>query len=50
VIYSGCQWGTLVLLAKLGNPTMVGQYSLALAIATPIFRAIHAAASRGSDD
>jgi O-antigen/teichoic acid export membrane protein len=37
VIYSGCQWGTLVLLAKLGNPTMVGQYSLALAIATPIF-------------
>ncbi|HEY2823626.1 MAG TPA: oligosaccharide flippase family protein [Candidatus Acidoferrum sp.] len=37
VIYSGCQWGTLVLLAKLGNPTMVGQYGLALAIATPVF-------------
>ena len=27
----------LVLLAKLGNPTMVGQYGLALAIATPVF-------------
>jgi O-antigen/teichoic acid export membrane protein len=37
VIYSGCQWGMLVLLAKLGNPTMVGQYGLALAIAAPVF-------------
>jgi O-antigen/teichoic acid export membrane protein len=37
VIYSGCQWGMLVLLAKLGNPEMVGQYGLALAIATPVF-------------
>jgi O-antigen/teichoic acid export membrane protein len=37
VIYSGCQWGMLVLLAKLGNPTIVGQYGLALAIATPVF-------------
>jgi O-antigen/teichoic acid export membrane protein len=37
VIYSGCQWGTLVLLAKLGNPTIVGQYGLALAIATPVY-------------
>ena len=37
VIYSGCQWGTLVLLAKLGNPTMVGQYGLALAVATPVY-------------
>jgi O-antigen/teichoic acid export membrane protein len=37
VIYSACQWGMLVLLAKLGNPEMVGQYGLALAIATPVF-------------
>src|ERR1700753_1964641 len=37
VIYSGCQWCMLVVLAKLGNPTMVGQYGLALAIATPVY-------------
>jgi O-antigen/teichoic acid export membrane protein len=36
VIYSACQWGMLVILAKLGNPEMVGQYGLALAVATPI--------------
>jgi O-antigen/teichoic acid export membrane protein len=36
VIYSGCQWGMLVVLAKIGNPEMVGQYGLAMAIATPI--------------
>jgi len=30
VIYSGCQWCMLVVLAKLGNPTIVGQYGLAL--------------------
>lgn len=37
VIYSGCQWCMLVVLAKLGNATMVGQYGLALAIATPVY-------------
>jgi O-antigen/teichoic acid export membrane protein len=36
VINSACQWGTLVLLAKLGNPEMVGQYGLALAVAAPV--------------
>jgi O-antigen/teichoic acid export membrane protein len=36
IIYSGCQWAMLVVLAKLGNPEMVGQYGLALAVATPI--------------
>jgi O-antigen/teichoic acid export membrane protein len=36
VIYSACQWGMLVLLAKLGNPQMVGQYGLGMAIATPV--------------
>ena len=25
IIYSGCQWGMLVVLAKVGNPEMVGQ-------------------------
>jgi O-antigen/teichoic acid export membrane protein len=36
VVYSACQWGILVLLAKIGNPEMVGQYGLAMAIATPV--------------
>jgi hypothetical protein len=25
IIYSACQWGMLVVLAKIGNPEMVGQ-------------------------
>jgi O-antigen/teichoic acid export membrane protein len=37
VVYRGCQWGTLVALAKLGNVEMVGQFGLALAITAPIF-------------
>lgn len=36
IIYSACQWAILVVLAKLGSPEMVGQYGLAMAIATPI--------------
>lgn len=36
VVYSACQWGILVLLAKIGNPEMVGKYGLAMAIATPV--------------
>lgn len=36
-VYSACQWGMLMLLAKLGNPEMLGQYGLAIAIATPVF-------------
>ena len=36
IVYSACQWGILVILAKLGNPEMVGQYGLAIAIATPV--------------
>jgi len=36
IVYSGCQWGMLVVLAKIGNPEMVGQYGLAMAVATPI--------------
>lgn len=36
LIYAACQWAMLVLLAKLGSPEMVGQFTLGLAIATPI--------------
>jgi len=36
VVYAGCQWGMLVVLAKLGTPEMVGQFALGLAITTPV--------------
>ena len=35
-IYAACQWLILVLLAKTSTPEVVGQYSLALAVATPV--------------
>ena len=35
-IYSACQWGALVALAKLSSPVIVGQYALAMAIAAPV--------------
>ncbi len=37
LVYSGCQWGILAVLAKLGGPEMVGQFGLALAITGPVF-------------
>ncbi len=37
VVYAGCQWGMLVVLAKLGTPDMVGQFGLGLAICAPVF-------------
>ena len=36
VVYSGSQWGMLMVLAKLGSPEMVGQFALGLAVTTPI--------------
>ncbi|HYT92133.1 MAG TPA: lipopolysaccharide biosynthesis protein, partial [Gemmataceae bacterium] len=35
-VYAGCQWGMLIVLAKLGSPAMVGQFALALAITGPV--------------
>jgi len=37
IIYAGCQWGMLSCLAKLGNPSIVGQFTLGLAISAPVF-------------
>jgi len=37
VVYALCQWGIIVVLAKFGSILMVGQFSIGLAIATPIF-------------
>jgi O-antigen/teichoic acid export membrane protein len=35
-VYMVCQWGLVVVFAKLGNAAMVGRFSLALAITAPI--------------
>ncbi len=35
-VYAGCQWLMLVVLAKFGDPQMVGQFALAIAIVTPV--------------
>lgn len=36
VIYMGCQWGILVVLAKIGSPVMVGKFALGLALTAPV--------------
>jgi O-antigen/teichoic acid export membrane protein len=36
LLYSACQWGIVVALAKLGTPDQVGQYALGLAVSAPI--------------
>jgi hypothetical protein len=36
VFYAACQWGILVVLAKLGTSQMVGEFALALAITAPV--------------
>lgn len=36
VVYAASQWGILVLLAKVGSPTMVGRFALGLAITAPV--------------
>jgi O-antigen/teichoic acid export membrane protein len=36
LIYVSCQWGMLMAIAKLGDPEMVGQFALGLAITAPI--------------
>jgi O-antigen/teichoic acid export membrane protein len=51
VVYAICQWGMIVALARLGNSSMVGQFSLGLAIATPIlmFSNLHLRAVQATD-
>ncbi|MFB2933851.1 lipopolysaccharide biosynthesis protein [Aerosakkonemataceae cyanobacterium BLCC-F154] len=35
-VYAACQWGMLVLLAKIGRAEMVGQFTLGLAVTAPV--------------
>ena len=37
VLYGACQWGMLSVMAKLGSPSIVGQFTLGLAVAAPVF-------------
>ncbi len=37
MLYAACQWGMLTALAKLGSPSIVGQFALGLAISAPVF-------------
>jgi O-antigen/teichoic acid export membrane protein len=50
-VYAACQWGIIVALAKLGNSFIVGQFSLGLAIATPVlmFTNLHLRAMQATD-
>jgi O-antigen/teichoic acid export membrane protein len=49
--YAACQWGIIVVLAKLGDSFLVGQFSLGLAIATPVlmFANLHLRAMQATD-
>lgn len=38
VTYGGCQWLILLMLAKAGNASMVGQFALGLALTAPVFQ------------
>ena len=38
ITYMGCQWGMLVVLAKLGSPEMLGRFALAFALTAPVFQ------------
>ena len=35
-IFAACQWGATVMVARLGNAELLGEYALAIAIATPV--------------
>jgi O-antigen/teichoic acid export membrane protein len=37
MLYAGCQWGMLSVLAKFGSPSIVGQFTLGLAVSAPVF-------------
>lgn len=39
MVYTGCQWGCSMAIAKLGSAEALGQFSLGLAIAAPLFLA-----------
>ena len=51
VVYAACQWGTMVALAKLGSPDLVGGFALALALTAPavVFSQLNLRAVQATD-
>jgi O-antigen/teichoic acid export membrane protein len=51
VVYAACQWGMLVVLAKLGSPETVGLFALGLAVTAPVimFTNLHLMALQRTD-
>jgi O-antigen/teichoic acid export membrane protein len=51
VVYAGCQWGILVVVAKLASPAAVGQLALGYALTAPLFllAGLHLRASQATD-
>ncbi|MEA5567725.1 oligosaccharide flippase family protein [Anabaena sp. UHCC 0399] len=51
LVYAGCQWGMLVVMAKLGSPEMVGQFTLGLAVTAPVimFTNLHLRSVQATD-
>jgi O-antigen/teichoic acid export membrane protein len=54
MVYAACQWGMLIVLARMGSAEMVGQFALALSIITPVLmftnlqlRSVQATDARG---
>jgi O-antigen/teichoic acid export membrane protein len=37
MVYAGCQWAILAVIARLGSPAAVGQFALGLAVNAPVF-------------
>ena len=55
VAFAGCQWGLLLVLARLGTPELVGQFALGIAVTAPVIsfsqlqlRSIQATDPRGT--
>jgi len=51
VVYAACQWGMLTVIAKIGTPTMLGQFALGLALTAPVimFSNLHLRAVQATD-
>jgi O-antigen/teichoic acid export membrane protein len=50
-VYAACQWGMVIMLAKLGTPEMVGQFTLGLAVTAPVimFTNLHLRSVQATD-
>jgi O-antigen/teichoic acid export membrane protein len=51
LFYAGCQWGMLVVMAKIGSPEMVGQFTFGLAVTAPVimFTNLHLRSVQATD-